>query len=159
MLHINIFCIGKIKEKFFKDAIIEYSKRLSKYCLLNFIELPDKSIPSKANSAIEKQIIDIESNSILSKLNKNSYNIVLDSHGQQFSSEDFALFINSVQQESSELNFIIGGSLGLNDEIKNFCDKKISLSQMTFPHQLIRVFILEQLFRAYKINNNEKYHH
>ena len=159
MLHINIFCIGKIKEKFFKDAIIEYSKRLSKYCLLNFIELPDKSIPSKANSAIEKQIIDIESNSILSKLNKNSYNIVLDSHGQQFSSEDFASFINSVQQESSELNFIIGGSLGLNDEIKNFCDKKISLSQMTFPHQLIRVFILEQLFRAYKINNNEKYHH
>lgn len=159
MLHINIFCIGKIKEKFFKDAINEYSKRLSKYCLLNFFELPDKSIPNRANPSLEKQIIDIESKSILSKLNKNSYNIVLDSKGETFSSESFASFINSLQQENSEINFIIGGSLGLNDEIKNFCDKRISLSQMTYPHQLIRIFILEQIFRAYKINNNEKYHH
>lgn len=159
MLHINVIYIGKAKESFFKEAIEEYSKRLSKYCLLSFIELPDKPLPNKLNDSIKNQIIEYESTQILNKLNDSSYNIVLDSHGEQYSSEDFAKFINDIQIESSHISFIIGGSLGLTEELKSRCNKKISFSKMTFPHQLIRIFLLEQIFRAYKINNNEKYHH
>ena len=159
MLHINVLCIGKIKESFFREAIDEYTKRLSKYCLFNIIELPDKALPNKLNDSIEKQIIELESDSLINKLGNNSYNVALDSHGEQFDSISFAKFINDLQQDYSEINFVIGGSLGLSDKLKNICHKKISFSMMTFPHQLIRVFLLEQLFRAYKINNNEKYHH
>jgi len=159
MLHINIVYVGKAKESFFRDAINEYSKRLSKYCILNFIELPDKQLPSKLNDSIKNQIIDFESEQIIQKLNLGSYNIALDSHGKEFTSEEFAKLINDLQQETSEITFIIGGSLGLNDKLKNMCNKKLSFSKMTFPHQLIRIFLLEQIFRAFKINNNEKYHH
>jgi len=159
MLHINIVYVGKAKESFFRDAINEYSKRLSKYCILNFIELPDKQLPSKLNDSIKNQIIDFESDQIIQKLNLGSYNIALDSHGEEFTSEEFAKLINDLQQETSEITFIIGGSLGLNDKLKNMCNKKLSFSKMTFPHQLIRIFLLEQIFRAFKINNNEKYHH
>lgn len=159
MLHINILCIGKAKEQFFKDAINEYSKRLSKYCNFTIVELPDKPLPNKLNSAIQNQIIDFESAQIINKISKTSYNIVLDSHGEQFTSEDFANFINNLQQNYSEITFIIGGSLGLSDNLKNMSNKKLSFSKMTFPHQLIRVFLLEQLFRTFKINNNERYHH
>ena len=159
MLHINVLCVGKIKESFLKDAITEYSKRLSKYCILNIIELQDKPLPSKINSTIEEQIIEIESDSIISRLPANSFNIALDSGGTQFSSVDFAKYLNELQNFHSEITFIIGGSLGLSSKLKNLCNKKISFSKMTFPHQLIRVFLLEQIFRSYKINNNEKYHH
>lgn len=159
MLHINILCIGKIKERFFREAIAEYSKRLSKYCLLNIKELPDKPLPSKLNESIEKQIIDFESDLLISRLQNNSFNIALDSNGEEFDSISFSELINNLQQDFSEITFIVGGSLGLNNKLKNMCNKQISFSKMTFPHQLIRVFLLEQLFRAYKINNNEKYHH
>lgn len=159
MLHINILCIGKIKESYLREAINEYSKRLSKFCLLNFIELPDKPLPEKLNDSLSQQIIEYESNLLLNRLNNNSYNIALDSHGNEFSSEDFAKFINDIQLNYSEINFIIGGSLGLSNNLKKECNKSISFSKMTFPHQLIRVFLLEQIFRAFKINNNEKYHH
>lgn len=159
MLHINILCIGKIKESYLKEAINEYSKRLSKFCLLNFIEFPDKPLPEKLNDSLSQQIIELESDLILNKLNNNSYNIALDSHGTEYSSESFAKFINDIQLNYSEINFIIGGSLGLSNNLKKECNKSISFSKMTFPHQLIRVFLLEQIFRAFKINNNEKYHH
>lgn len=159
MLHINVICVGKAKEPFFKDAINEYSKRLGKYCNFSITELQDKPLPNKLNSSIKNQIIDFESDQIINKISRSSYNIVLDSHGEQFTSEDFANFINTLQQNYSEITFIIGGSLGLSDNLKNLSNKKISFSKMTFPHQLIRVFLLEQVFRAFKINNNEKYHH
>lgn len=159
MLHINIVCIGKVKESFFKDAINEYAKRLSKFCILNFIELPDKPLPNNLNDTLSQQIIDAESKQIMNKISPSSYNIAMDSHGQSFSSEEFAKFINDLQQTNSEISFIIGGSLGLSSSLKSICSKQISFSKMTFPHQLIRVFLLEQLFRAFKINNNEKYHH
>lgn len=159
MEHINIYCIGKIKESYLKDAINEYSKRLSKYCNLNIQEYQDKSIPEKLNTSIEKQIIEFESNEILSHLNKNDYNICLDLSGKSYSSVEFANHIHNIQMTNSTINFIIGGSLGLNDKIKEFCNEKICFSKMTFPHQLIRVFLLEQIFRSFKINNNEKYHH
>ena len=158
MLRINIYCIGKIKEKYFKDAINEYSKRLSKYCSLNIIELPDKPIPEKSNISIEKQIIDSESEEIINKLNISSYKIALDLTGKQYTSLEFASKINNIQIYNSTISFVIGGSLGMNDKLKNICDEKISFSKMTFPHQLMRIFLLEQIFRSFKINNNEKYH-
>ena len=159
MLHINVICVGKVKEPFFKDAISEYSKRLSKYCNFTITELPDKPLPNKLNISIQNQIIDFESKQIINKISKSSYNIVLDSLGEQFSSEDFASFINNLQHNYNEITFIIGGSLGLSDNLKDMSNKKLSFSKMTFPHQLIRVFLLEQIFRAFKINNNERYHH
>ena len=159
MLKINIICIGKIKENYLKDAINEYSKRLSKYCVPYITELPDKPIPEKLNDFIESQIKNLESEEIFNHIPKNSYNICLDLTGKSFSSEEFADKIQNLQNTNSCITFIIGGSLGLNEKIKNYCDEKICFSKMTFPHQLIRVFLLEQLFRAFKINNNEKYHH
>ena len=158
MLHINIVCIGKVKEQYLKDAINEYSKRLSKYCDLNIIELPDKKIPDKTNASINLQIKNSESNEIISHLPKDCYNISLDLKGKQFSSEEFANKISEIQFYNSSINFIIGGSLGFNDDVRRICNESICFSKMTFPHQLIRVFLLEQIFRAFKINNNETYH-
>ena len=159
MLHINILCIGKIKEAYLKDAINEYSKRLSKFCELNIVELPDLNLPEKLNNSIEEQIKNSESLNLLNHIPKDSYKICLDLTGKQFSSEEFASKIEELKQYNSSITFIIGGSLGMNDELKNSCDEIICFSKMTFPHQLIRVFLLEQLFRAFKINNNERYHH
>ena len=158
MLHINIICIGKIKESYLKDAINEYSKRLSKYCSLNIIELADKPIPNKSNETIDMQIKQAESNDIINHLSKDSYKICLDLTGKQYTSEEFADKITNISLENSSIDLIIGGSLGMTDELKNLCNEKISFSKMTFPHQLFRVFLLEQLYRAFKINNNEKYH-
>lgn len=159
MLHINLVCVGKIKEKFFKDAIDEYSKRLSKYCVFNIVELPDKPLPNVLNSSLSEQIISSESMAISKKIRPSSYSIALDSHGKQYTSEEFASFINNIQNNFSEITFVIGGSLGLSADLKNQCNSMVSFSNMTFPHQLMRVFLLEQIFRSFKINNNEKYHH
>lgn len=158
MLSINIICIGKIKEKFFKDSVNEYSKRLSKYCKLNILELPDEKIPDKLNINIEKSIKDKECSNIINHIKKDSYTIGLDLKGKQFSSEEFSKNIENISMQSSQITFIIGGSLGLNDKILNLCDEKICFSKMTFPHQLIRIFLLEQLFRSFKISNGETYH-
>lgn len=159
MLSINIICIGKIRESFFKDAINEYSKRLSKYCNLNIIELSDEKLPSKLNDKIIDNIKNIEGKKILSHLKKDSYKICLDLHGKQFSSEEFSAKIDSISLNyNSSITFIIGGTLGISSEVLNCADEKICFSKMTFPHQLIRVFLLEQLFRAFKISNNETYH-
>ena len=159
MLHINLYCVGKVKEQYLRDAIDEYLKRMSKYCSISIIELPDKPIPEKSNSTLESQIIAAESNEIINKLNMSSYKIALDLTGKQYTSEEFAEKINKIQLSNSTISFIIGGSLGLSDDLKRICNEKVSFSKMTFPHQLMRVIFLEQLFRSFKINNNEKYHH
>lgn len=158
MLSINIICIGKIKEKFFKDSIDEYSKRLTKYCKLNILELPDEKIPDKINSNIENEIKSKECNNIINHIKKDSYIICLDLNGKEFSSEEFSKNIENISMQSSNITFIIGGSLGLNEKILNLANQKICFSKLTFPHQLIRVFLLEQIFRAFKISNNETYH-
>ena len=158
MLTINIICVGKLKEKFFKDAIDEYSKRLSKYCKLNIIELPDEKIPEKTNPNIENEIKTKECNNIINHIKKDSYVISLDLTGKQLSSEEFSKNIENISMQSSQITFIIGGSLCLTDKILNISNQKICFSKMTFPHQLIRVFLLEQIFRAFKISNNETYH-
>ena len=158
MLSINVICIGKIKEKFFKDAITEYSKRLSRYCKLNILELPDEKIPDKINSSIENEIKSKECNNIINHIKKDSYIICLDLNGKEFSSEQLSKNIENISMESSQITFIIGGSLGLTEKLLGLANQKICFSKMTFPHQLIRIFLLEQIFRAFKISNGETYH-
>ena len=159
MLNINIVCVGKNKEKFFTDAINEYSKRLSKYCKLDIIEVPDEKLPSKINDSIINEIKNKEALKIISKIKKDSYVISLDLTGKSFSSEEFSKKIENISLNyNSSITFIIGGTLGLTEEILNLSKEKICFSKMTFPHQLIRIFLLEQLFRAFKISNNETYH-
>lgn len=159
MLHINIACIGKIKEQYLKDAIAEYTKRLSKYCSLSIVELPDEQVPDKLNDTIAKNIKNAESNNILSHIKKDSYLICLDLSGKQYSSENFASKLEDIALNyNSSITFIIGGTLGISDKLLKSANELICFSKMTFPHQLIRVFLLEQLFRAFKISNNETYH-
>ena len=158
MLNVTILAVGKIKEKFLSDAIDEYSKRLSKYCKLNIVELPDEKIPEKINTNIENDIKSKECTNMINHIKKDSYIICLDLNGKEFSSEQFSKKIEDISMESSQITFVIGGSLGLNQEILSLANQKICFSKMTFPHQLIRVFLLEQIFRAFKISNGETYH-
>lgn len=157
MLNINIICVGKIKEKYLQDAINEYSKRLSKYCKLNIIELNDEPIPNNLNEKISENIKINEGIKILSQI-KNSYVITLDLKGKQFTSEEFSDKLEKLSLNNSSITFIIGGSLGVSEDVLEKSNELISFSKMTFPHQLIRVFLLEQIFRAFKIQNNETYH-
>ncbi len=158
MLSINIICVGKVKEKYLKDAIEEYSKRLSRYCKLEILELPDERIPDKLNSSLETEIKNKECTNIKNHIKKDTFVIALDLCGKEFTSEEFSKKIEALSMEKSNLTFIIGGSLGLTEELLSLCDFKICFSQMTFPHQLIRLFLLEQIFRAFKIQHNETYH-
>lgn len=159
MIHINIICVGKIKENYLKDAISEYSKRLTKYCTLNIIELPDEKIPNNPNQKDISIIKDKESKNIISQLKKDSYIICLDLKGKQYTSEEFSKKIENISlNHTSSITFIIGGSLGMSEELLNKSNELICFSKMTFPHQLFRVFLLEQIYRAFKISNNENYH-
>lgn len=158
MLTITILCIGKIKESFFKDAIAEYRKRLSKYCKLEIQELPDEKIPDKLNSSLCESIKQKESNLIKQHIAKDSFVFCLDLTGKEYSSEEFSIKLSSLSLETSHITFIIGGSLGMSDDLLQLANQKICFSKMTFPHQLIRVFLLEQIFRAFKIAHGETYH-
>ena len=158
MLNIQIICIGKIKEAFFKMAIEEYSKRLSRYCKLETLELPDEKIPDKLNSSISNEIKDKECSNIINHFKKSSYKIALDLKGKHLTSEEFSKKLDNLSLTNSNITFIIGGSLGLTQKLLDNCQESICFSKMTFPHQLIRVFLLEQLFRSFKISNNETYH-
>ena len=159
MLHINIICIGKLKEKYLQDAFAEYSKRLSKYCILNIIELPDEKLPTNLNDSLIDVVKEKESNNIFSHIPKNSYTLCLDLKGKQYTSEEFSNKITNISiSNSSNITFIIGGTLGLSNNLLNYSDELICFSKMTFPHQLIRIFLLEQIYRAFKIRNHETYH-
>ena len=162
MLNIKIICIGKIKEKSLQDLINEYCKRLSKYCKLDIIELNDEKLPTSSSEAIEENIKEVESNKVIEKLNKigKSYIIALDLNGKEYNSIEFANKLQEISTyKDSHITFLIGGSLGMTKKLLNLCDETICFSKLTFPHQLIRVFLLEQIFRAFKIQNNETYHH
>lgn len=159
MLNISIICIGKIKENYLKDAINEYSKRLSKFCNLKITELQDEKLPTKINGSIINEIKNKECDKIIDAIKKDSYVICLDLKGKEYLSEDFSKKIENIALNfNSSITFIIGGTLGLNEKVLSLASEKICFSKMTFPHQLIRVFLLEQLFRAFKISNNETYH-
>lgn len=159
MVNINIICVGKLKENYLKEAITEYSKRLSKYCNLTFLEISDEKLPNKINDSIIKEIKSKECTKIINSIKKDSYVMALDLKGKQFTSEEFSNKLENITVNGfSNITFIIGGTLGLTDEVLKNSNELICFSKMTFPHQLIRVFLLEQLFRAFKISNNETYH-
>lgn len=159
MLHIEIICIGKLKEDYLKSAIAEYAKRLSKYCSCQIIELPDEKLPTPLSEADKRKVIEKESNCILSHIKENSYIIALDLKGKEYSSEEFSEKISNIAlRENSTITFLIGGTLGMSPELLFHANELICFSKMTFPHPLIRVFLLEQLFRSFKIQNNETYH-
>ena len=142
---IKIICVGKIKEKFYIDALNEYKKRLSKYTKLEIIELMDSNIKQ------EKELI-------LKNMSSKDYNIVLAIEGNEYDSVKFSNHINKLFIDNSNITFIIGGSDGVDNEIKSKANELISFSKLTFPHQLFRVILLEQIYRSYKISNNETYH-
>lgn len=159
MVTINILCVGKVKEKFFRDAIDEYSKRLSKYCNLNIIEVSDSKVPDKCSDNLANTIKDEEATRMLNQLKKDTYLICLDLNGKEYDSVEFSEKISKLTVEgNSNITFVIGGTLGIGNEILNLSKEKICFSKMTFPHQLIRVFLLEQLFRGFKIAGGETYH-
>ena len=150
---IKIVCVGKIKEKYFVDALEEYKKRISKYSKLEIIEVSDEATDN------EKIVLAKEKEKLLKVINKSDYNIVLDIDGKELSSVELSDKINNIfTNYNSNITFIIGGSCGIDDEIKNMCDFRLSFSKMTFPHQLFRILLLEQIYRAFKILNNESYH-
>lgn len=160
MLTVNVICIGKLKEKYLQMACSEYQKRLGIFCKLNIIELPEYKLPSDpSQSQIDKGILE-EGKEILQKIRPgSSYQIPLCIEGKLFSSEQLAHKLMELSVTGkSEVNFIIGGSYGLSKEVKQKADCKLSMSPMTFPHQLARVMLLEQIYRAFQINQNGKYH-
>ena len=149
---IKIICVGKIKESFYRDAVDEYKKRLSKYTDIEIIEVPDEGLTD------QKTTLKKESEKILKVLNPKDYIITMEIEGKELSSVELANKIDNIFNINSNITFIIGGSYGLSDEIKNMSNFKLSFSKMTFPHQLFRILLLEQIYRAFKINNNESYH-
>ena len=154
-MNINIICIGKIKDKYINDGIVEFSKRMTNFVTLNIIELKEYNKEDSVNISIEK-----ESSEILKQISKsNSYNILLDLDGKEITSENMSKYIDDLKNKGiSSINFIIGGSNGVNKEVKSSVDMKLKFSHFTFPHQLMRLILLEQVYRWFAISNNIKYH-
>ena len=158
MLNIRIICVGKFKEKYWEAASAEYIKRLGAYCSLSVIEVKEEKLPAHASRADEENVIKKEGKSILGKIGDGDYVIALDIAGKELSSEQFASKIADISFGSSTIDFIIGGSLGLSDEVKARAGLKFSFGKITLPHQLARIVLLEQIYRAFKINAGETYH-
>lgn len=158
-MKITVISVGKIKEKFYRQAIEEYAKRLSRYCKLEILEVPDEKTPDGASEALEQQIKEKEGERILSKIKDGSYVITLEINGKMLDSVELSEKMNSCMIcGDSHLTFVIGGSLGLSEEVSNRSDFKLSFSKMTFPHQLMRVILLEQIYRGFRIMHGEPYH-
>ena len=158
-MKISLISVGKIKEKYLKEAISEYTKRLSAYCNLVFIEVGDEKAPETLSDKEAIQIKEKEGEKILSKIKENQYVFALDLSGKQRTSEAFAKELDQLQiYGNSDLVFVIGGSLGLSQGVIDRSNTLISFSKMTFPHQLMKVILLEQIYRGYKIIRNEPYH-
>ncbi len=158
-MKIQIICIGKLKEKYWTDAVSEYSKRLSRFCDLEITELKESKLPDKASEAQEQAVIEEEGKNILKHVKDGSYVISLEILGKNLTSVELAEKMEELPlMGKSHVTFIIGGSLGLSRDVSKRADFKLSFSKMTFPHQMMRVILLEQVYRAFKINKNEAYH-
>lgn len=158
-MKISIITVGKIKEKYWKDAIEEYSKRLSKYCKLEILEVADEKTPDQASDVVEDAIRDKEGERILKLIKDDAYVITLEINGRGLSSEELSDKIETLGvQGKSHIAFVIGGSIGLGKEVLKRSDFALSFSKMTFPHQMMRVVLLEQIYRSYRIINGEPYH-
>ena len=158
-MKITVITVGKIKEKYLKDAIAEYGKRLSKYCKLEIVEVADEKTPDHASEIVEETIRRKEGERILKNIKDDMYVITLEISGKMLTSEELADKINTLGIEGkSSIAFVIGGSIGLGKEVLKRSDYALSFSKMTFPHQLMRVILLEQIYRSYRIINGEPYH-
>lgn len=158
-MKITLITVGKIKEKFYTDAIAEYSKRLSRYCKLEVIQVADEKTPDQASEVVDNQIKDKEGERILSNIKDGAYVVALAIEGEMLDSVKLADKINNLGiTGTSQIVFVIGGSLGLSKQVLNRADYKLSFSKMTFPHQLMRVILLEQIYRSYRIIHGEPYH-
>lgn len=158
-MKITLVTVGKIKEKFYTDAIAEYTKRLSRYCKLEIVQVADEKTPDKASETEERQIKEREGKRILAQIKEGAYVIALAIQGEMLSSEQLAGKLERLGIEGqSQVVLVIGGSLGLSEEVLRRADYQLSFSRMTFPHQLMRVILLEQLYRSYRIIQGEPYH-
>ncbi len=158
-MNITIISVGKIKEKYLKLGIEEFAKRLTRYCKLTMVEVPDEKTPDGASEREMEIIKNKEGQLILNKIKDNMYVIALDLAGDMKTSEQFARQLSQLAVSGdSNVAFVIGGSLGLSDDVKRRANNRLCFSKMTFPHQLFKVMLLEQIYRAYRINNNEPYH-
>jgi 23S rRNA (pseudouridine1915-N3)-methyltransferase len=158
-MKITVICVGKLKERYLKEGIGEYSKRLSRFCDLQLLEVEDEQAPENLSAMQEEQVKKKEAAKISGKIKEGTFLIVLDVRGEKKSSEGFASSLQACfTGGKSNITFVIGGSLGLDAELVKKADLRLSLSDMTFPHQLTRLILLEQLFRAFKIINGETYH-
>ena len=157
-MNITLICVGKLKEKYLKDALQEYAKRLSRFAKLEIIELADRKIPENASQKEEASVLEAEGADILSKIKPNSYVITLCIEGKELSSTEFAEKMQEISFTTGNIVFIIGGSLGLSEAVKSASKLRLSFGKITLPHQLMRVVLLEQIYRTFKINNNETYH-
>ena len=157
-MNIKIIAVGKIIEKYFTAAVDEYSKRMSRFAKFEIIEVPDEKIPDNASEKEQESVKEKEGNAILSKLKSGDTVIAMCIEGSEMSSEKIASKIEQISLSSSSIAFIIGGSLGLHDSVKARADLRLSFGPVTLPHQLMRVVLCEQIYRAFKINHNESYH-
>lgn len=158
-MKIKLISVGKLKEKYLKEGIAEYSKRLGRFVKLDGIELLDEKTPDKASPAENKQILQKEAGRILGKIGERDYVIVLAIEGQQYSSEDFSQLLEEVALSGySTISFIIGGSLGLDNSVKQRANRLVSFGRLTLPHQLMRLVLVEQIYRAYMIQQGSPYH-
>ena len=158
-MKITILCVGKIREQFYKDAVAEYAKRLSKYCTFEVVEVADEKTPDKASDALNEQIKEKEGKRLLEKIKEDAFVCTLEIKGKAMESVEFANFIDDLSiHGKSNLVFVIGGSLGLHSSVMKRSDAAISFSKMTFPHQLMRVILSEQIYRAFRIIHGEPYH-
>ncbi|HIR26798.1 MAG TPA: 23S rRNA (pseudouridine(1915)-N(3))-methyltransferase RlmH [Candidatus Choladousia intestinigallinarum] len=158
-MKISVVAVGKIKEKYFTEALREYSKRLNRYCRLEIQEVPDEKTPEGASAAFEEQIKEKEGQRILSALKEDAYVVALAIEGKRRTSPDLAAHLEQLTVRGvSHLCFVIGGSLGLSASVLERADEKLSFSDLTFPHQLMRVILLEQIYRSFRIIRGEPYH-
>jgi 23S rRNA (pseudouridine1915-N3)-methyltransferase len=158
-MKITLVTVGKIKEKYLVQGIAEYTKRLSRYCKLEIVEVPDEKTPDKAGEALEDQIRDTEGKRIMKQIREDDYVIALAIQGKMIDSVELSKLMENLGiQGKSSLVFVIGGSLGLSKEVLSRADYSLSFSKMTFPHQLMRMILLEQIYRGYRIMMNEPYH-
>lgn len=159
MVNIKIVCVGKIKEKYHRDEIDEYLKRLSRFSKCQIVEVDEEKLNDNASIKEEEMVLFKEGQRLLSQIREDEYVFLLDLHGKEISSEDFARKMDElISSRTSNITFVIGGSLGLSDEVRKRSNFLLKLSPMTFTHQMTRVIILEQIYRTFKINANQTYH-
>ena len=158
MLNVNMICVGRLKESYLRDAVEEYTKRMRPLCKLTVLELPEERVGENPSPAEIQKTVSAEGERIMQKLGKSDYVVAMCVEGKNISSEELSKKLDDIRQLAGTVDFVIGGSWGLSDALKARADFKLSMGKMTFPHQLFRVMLLEQIYRAFQISRGTKYH-